>query len=349
MDSRIDALRRKLSCEQAALITGKPNIFYYSGFTSEDAVLIISHDRAMLVTDSRYTIQAKQQSPSFQMRDVKEGWETIFQDVSQTEILYEQEHLTVSRFEKFKNLLPKKEFVWGSKLLDSLRMCKDSGEAAKIREAERLGDEAFSHILKFIKAGKTEKEIAFELEFFMRKNGASGLSFEIIVASGVRSSMPHGVATDKTVEKGDFVTLDFGCVFEGYCSDMTRTVVVGECSDRQKEIYQTVLHTQTEIVSMLEKGKLCADIDKAARDIIASAGFGEYFRHGLGHGVGIEIHEMPFLSSKSDVILEAGHVVTVEPGIYIEGFGGVRIEDLVLICDEKTENLTHSSKELLII
>ena len=177
---------------------------------------------------------------------------------------------------------------------------------------------------------------------------AKKTSFETIVASGVRSAMPHGVASDKKIEAGDFVTIDFGCVLDGYCSDMTRTFVMSKADTRQKEIYETVLKAQLSAISAIELGKSCAEIDKAARDIIKDAGYGENFGHSLGHSVGIEIHESPNFSPKSTDMLENGNVITVEPGIYIDGFGGVRIEDVVVI-GEKTQNLTNFTKELMII
>jgi len=236
-----------------------------------------------------------------------------------------------------------------SKTIKNPRRIKDKEEIRKIAQAEELGDRAFSYILDFIKAGKSEKEVAVELEFFMRRNGASKLSFDTICASGVRSAMPHGVASDKIIEKGDFVTLDFGCVLDGYCSDMTRTVVVGKATQRQKEIYEIVLKAQKSALDIVKAGILCKTADKVARDIIDNAGYKDNFGHGTGHSVGIEIHELPSLSPKSEDILEVGNVVSVEPGIYIEDFGGVRIEDLVQIMPDGIENLTKSKKNLLII
>ena len=237
----------------------------------------------------------------------------------------------------------------GQKKISSLRQKKDAEEIAKIRAAEALGDAAFSYILDKIRPGVSEIEIALELEFFMRKNGASGLSFETIAASGVRSAMPHGTASEKMIEKGDFLTLDFGCVLDGYCSDMTRTVVIGAPDLRQKEIYETVLLAQETALSKIEPGVACAEIDRAAREVIQNAGYGDCFGHALGHSVGIEIHEKPVFSPKSKDILEEGHVITVEPGIYLENFGGVRIEDVVAVCGKKAENLTKSPKNFIII
>lgn len=349
MNKRIEKLCELLNDNQMAIITSKPNIFYYSGFTSDDAVLFISHDKQILVTDSRYTVQAREQAHDFVYRDVTEKWENIFADFKGYSFVYEEDNLSVGRFEKFKKYSKDADFKGGSMSINSPRMIKDKDEIEKIRAAEQLGDKAFEHILNFIKIGRTEKEVALELEFFMRKNGASGLSFETIVASGVRSSMPHGVASDKVIEKGDFVTMDFGCVLDGYCSDMTRTVVMGVCSKRQREIYDVVLKAQLAGIAAVKEGAVSAEVDKAARDIITEAGYGKNFGHALGHSVGLEIHESPVLSPRADGKLVNGNIVTVEPGIYIDGFGGVRIEDLVAVSGTKCDNFTNSIKNLLII
>ena len=343
---RSDKLRQYIGDDEAVLVTSYPNIFYYSGFTSEDAYLIITKDSSLLLTDSRYTIQAKQQSSSYEVCEILKT-ESIIKSLKQQILCIEEDVVSVSQFSKLQGYGKKvKPF---SKTIKYPRRVKEKEEIRKIAQAEELGDRAFSYVLDLIKPGKTEKEIAIELEFFMRRNGASKLSFDTICASGVRSAMPHGVASDKIIEKGDFLTLDFGCVLDGYCSDMTRTVVVGEVTQRQKEIYQIVLDAQKAVLDSLRAGILGKDADKLARDIIDKAGYKDNFGHGTGHSVGVEIHELPSLSPKSEDILEAGNVVSVEPGIYIEGFGGVRIEDLVQIGTENALNLTKSQKDLLII
>lgn len=349
MNNRIERLCDEMSDGQTALVSGKPNIYYYSGFESDDAILFVSKDKRVLVTDSRYSVQAREQSPDFEIWDISEGMDKIFKKIGSKEYIYEEESLSVSRFKHYQGCAQDARFSFGTAIMDKPRRIKDESEIKRIREAQRLGDAAFSHILNFIKTGMTEKEVAFELEFFMRRNGASGLSFETIVASGVRSSMPHGVASDKVICRGDFVTMDFGCVLDGYCSDMTRTVVMGECSDRQREIYSVVLTAQKAAVGKVQSGKKCSDIDAVARDIIKNAGYGANFGHSLGHSVGIEIHEKPTLSPNSCDCLTDANTVTVEPGIYIDGFGGVRIEDLVLVNGEKCDNFTNSDKDLLII
>ena len=219
-------------------------------------------------------------------------------------------------------------------------MIKYPEEIDFIRKSASIADEAFQYICNYIKPGLSEKEIAIELEMKMKKQGASALSFEPIVASGVRSALPHGVASDKKLEKGDLLVLDFGCIYNGYCSDMTRTVILGKANQRQKEIYDIVLHAQMSALESIQPYILSKEVDKVARDIITQKGYGNNFGHGLGHGVGLEIHETPKLSPSGEMQLEKDMVITVEPGIYIPGFGGIRIEDLVVITDKGKEILS---------
>lgn len=348
MLNRVDKLRNRLNDDEAALISGYPNIFYYSGFNSKDAYLLISHERQYLITDSRYTIQAKQQAPDFEVIDIGIGFENIFPRISEKRIGYEESKMTVREYKRlWRKLGTHQDFIEQQKIIDEQRRIKDDAEIKKIAEAEKIGDAAFEYILPRIKAGRTEREIALELEFFMKNQGASALSFDTIAASGVRSAMPHGAASEKVIENGDFLTLDFGCVFEGYCSDMTRTVVIGKADERQKEIYSIVLEAQESALAAIEVQKSCCYVDSVARKVIADAGYGDKFGHGLGHSVGIEIHEMPSLSPKCHDIIEDGQVLTVEPGIYIEDFGGVRIEDLVVVENGIARNLTFSPKNLI--
>ena len=345
-NKRTDKIRKFLKDGEGVLISSFPNIFYYSGFTSEDAFLVITKDRQILATDFRYITQAKAQTQDFEIYDIANGTDRLFNGIKEKVFGFEEDVMTVREFAKFQALTEK--LVPMSKKLCEPRQVKDKDEIEKIAKAEDLAKEALSHTLPKIKLGMTEREIAREIEFFMLRNGAEKTSFETIVASGARSAMPHGVASEKTICEGDFVTIDFGCVLDGYCSDMTRTFVMGEASEKQREIYETVLKAQLKAISAAKEGKNCAEIDKVARDIISDAGYGENFGHSLGHSVGIEIHEAPNFSQKSPDVLEKGNVITVEPGIYIEGFGGVRIEDVIVV-GEKTENLTNFTKELIII
>lgn len=343
--NRVENLRKTLNHDEAVYISGYANIFYYSGFTSSDARLIITPKESILLTDSRYTVQAQEQAPDFTLKDINDL--DIIKKLEIKKLGFEEDHLTVKEFAKINKY--SLELFPSQQKISSQREIKDSEEIKRISEAERLGDEAFSYILDCIKPGMSEKEVAFLIENFLRKNGAQKLSFETIAASGVRSSMPHGVVSDKIIEKGDFLTLDFGCVLDGYCSDMTRTVAIGEVNQKQKEIYDIVLAAQIAACEFIAEGKTCAEVDYVARKIIEDSGYGECFGHSLGHGVGIEVHEEPRLSPKSTQILKKGHAVTIEPGIYIDGFGGVRIEDLVIIGEKNTVNLTKSPKELIIL
>ncbi len=348
MQRRIDRLLEKLHDNEAVFISSYPNIFYYSGFTSGDAYLLISHASKYIITDSRYTIQAREQTEGFDIIDVKDGFEKVFSGIPEKYIGYEENAMSVREYKRLRSRLTEnQDFVEMQKMINAPREIKDGGEISKIAAAEEIGDAAFSYILGKIKPGKTEREIALELEFFMKKHGASALSFDTIAASGARSAMPHGTATGKKLETGDFLTLDYGCVFEGYCSDMTRTVVIGKASKRQRKIYNTVLSAQIAAIDAIAAGVKCSDVDRTARDVIAAAGCGDNFGHGLGHSVGIEIHESPSLSPKCEEIIRGGNVVTVEPGIYIDGFGGVRIEDLIVVKEDNTINLTSSPKELI--
>ncbi len=348
MQNRADKLCEQLHDNEAVFISSYPNIFYYSGFTSEDAYLLISHSGRYIITDSRYTIQAREQAKGFEVLDIKDGFEKVFSKTAAKYIGFEENAMSVREYKRLRmKLLDNQDFVEMQKAIDAPRATKDSEEIKKIAEAEKIGDEAFSYILDRIKAGRMEREIALELETFMKKAGATALSFDTIAASGARSAMPHGVASDKKIENGDFLTLDFGCVYEGYCSDMTRTIVVGKADDRQREIYNIVLEAQQTAIDTIKTGVPCNRIDEAARNVINEAGYGENFGHGLGHSVGIEIHENPTFSPRCDEEVKNGHVITVEPGIYIDGFGGVRIEDLIAVQNDTVINLTHSPKELI--
>jgi len=229
------------------------------------------------------------------------------------------------------------------------RMIKDETELQTIAKAEAIGDAAFTHILDYVKPGVTEADIALEIEFFMKRQGASKLSFDTIVASGPNSSMPHAQVTNRKLQMGDFVTMDFGCVYQGYCSDMTRTVAIGEPTEEMRKVYQIVFDANIRAMEAIREGVKCNEIDAVARDYIKSQGYGDYFGHGLGHGVGLDIHEEPRFSPKCDVITKENMVITDEPGIYLPGRFGVRIEDLVVVKKDGYEKLSHSDKQLIVL
>lgn len=346
---RIESIFEKTEAE-LLLIGAQPEVFYLSGFKGDDAYLVITESKKYTVTDSRYFIQAGEQAKDFELVDIsqKSPYELI-KSLKKKKVGFLDKKVTVKEFEKMKEKLSGVEFTGVSEAIEQVRRIKDETEVKKIRRAAQIADSAFSHILKYVKKGVSEREIGIELEFFMRRQGAEGISFETIVASGKRSAMPHGVASEKIIENGDFVTLDYGCVYDGYVSDMTRTVAVGEADKKQREIYNIVLKAQKAALAAIAQGKKASDIDKIARSKIFDEGYGKNFGHGLGHSLGLYVHEAPSLSPKSDAILKSGMLMTVEPGIYVENFGGVRIEDLVLITDGGCENFTSSPKELIIV
>jgi len=338
----------------AVIILTPQNRLYFTSLSSSDGVLVVTKNEALLAVDGRYIEVAKNIVTDCNVILIESTggfYKNLFKKLNIKHAVVESK-ITIEKLNILQQAAPEVEIASIKAVdcaIDDLRAIKDTDEASKIRCAQRACDLAFSNILDFIHEGVTEIDIALQLEFIMRKNGASGVSFETIVVSGIRGSLPHGVPLDKQIKKGEFITMDFGAIFEGYCSDMTRTVAVGKINEKQRNVYETVLEAQGAALNNIKPDAPCYEIDKAARDVIDSAGYGKYFNHSTGHGVGIEVHEIPSLSPSSKQILKKGNVVTVEPGVYIPGEIGVRIEDFVLITDLKYENLTHSSKELIII
>lgn len=345
-EDRLNRLRRSMGKADAILVTSPPNIFYLSGFTGTSANLFLTQSQAFLLTDSRYYIQARSQCPLFQVVEISGAVAKLVQEQGIKTLGYEST-MSVSAFQRLKKSAPEVELVDFTQELTQLRAVKSAEEIACSRKAAEICDAAFGDILNMVKPGITERELALELEFNVRRRGASGMSFDTIIASGPRSAMPHAEPSDAQVKEGEFLLFDFGAVYEGYCSDMTRTVIVGEPNERQLFIYDTVLRAQEAAVSALRAGRVCSDVDRVARDIIAEAGYGETFGHGLGHSVGIQIHEDPRLSPSCHTILKENMLITVEPGIYVEGFGGVRIEDLAVVGAEGAEILTKTGKKLI--
>lgn len=353
--TRISRLREKMMQQQleALLIYSEHNRRYIAGFSGTAGYVLITEDRAVLLTDFRYMTQAAEQCAHMEViKHEAKVMQSIKAELERSKIKrlgVEQHHMTYGAFLQTAKELDPIELVPTENLIEALRMTKEESELAVMKEAADLADRTFMHIQSFLKPGVRELDVALELETFMRKNGASGASFDTIVASGERSALPHGVASERRIGAGEFVKLDFGAYYQGYCSDITRTVVVGQPTDKHRDIYNIVLEAQMHCLEHIRPGMTGREADALTRDIITRYGYSDYFGHGTGHGLGLEIHEAPRLSPTSDLVLKPGMTVTVEPGIYLPDFGGVRIEDDIVITETGMKRLTLSSKDFLVI
>ncbi|MCK9524882.1 MAG: Xaa-Pro peptidase family protein [Limnochordia bacterium] len=350
---RITRIRERLQAEGADvfLVSSPMNRRYLTGFTGSAGLVWISSTRQVILTDFRYLEQVKTECPGWELIRIEsyiESLKTLIEEDKVQRIAFEKDYVTVKQLEDWQEKLPA-EFVGISGWVEELRMIKSEEEVANIRKAAAIADEAFAQLLPSIRSGVTEGEIALELEFLMRKAGASGMSFDPIIASGPRSALPHARPGQRIFSVGDFVVFDFGCIVNGYCSDMTRTLVIGEPEEKHLLIYDLVLEAQLKSLEAVGPGRTGAEVDAIARDIISEAGYGEYFGHGLGHSLGLEVHENPRLSKNDQTVLKPGMIVTVEPGVYLPGFGGVRIEDLVLVTENGKEVLSSTFKELYVV
>lgn len=357
MNHRLEKLRAQMKQQglEALFITRAPNRQYITGFTGSAGVVLVTATQAILVVDTRYTIQAKEQAPDWEVIQFQRHNELIptlneaCQRAGITQLAFEAEGLTFAEYQYFQRGCQGIEWIPTHRVVESLRVIKDDQELTTLRQAALIADQAFEKILAEVRPGLTERQIAARLEFFLRDLGASSSSFEMIVASGVRSALPHGVASDKVLEKGDLVTFDFGALYQGYVSDVTRTIVLGKPSAKQKEIYEIVLEAQLKGIAAVRPAIPAKEVDLAARNHIEHKGYGPYFGHSTGHGIGLEVHEAPSVTTRSEEMLTPGMVITVEPGIYLPGFGGVRIEDDLLVTDSGAEVLTHCRKDFIVI
>jgi len=339
-----------------ALISSEINQRYLCDFPFSDGYLLITPERAYLLTDSRYIEAAKESVRGFEILLPKNTMtDTLAELISEEKIsrlVLEEESVSYSEYQRLSEKFSEAKLLSGaSKLLGELRAIKTPEELDRIARAQEITDRAFSHILDVISNNlntATEQDVALELEFFMRKQGSDGLAFETIAVSGSASSRPHGVPSNVGLRKG-FLTMDFGAKYDGYCSDMTRTVYIGTPSDEEIKVYNTVLSAQNAAFPVIHAGVAGKDVDKAARDVIENAGYKGAFGHSLGHSLGMEVHERPNFSPSEQGVIPYGAVLSVEPGIYLEGKYGVRIEDIVYVTDNGHENLTNSSKELFVI
>ncbi|MFD2679438.1 M24 family metallopeptidase [Bacillus seohaeanensis] len=352
--SRVERVQRELEKQNAEglLVTKDVNRRYVSGFTGTAGAVLVTKSEAFFITDFRYAEQAKAEVKEANIiihkGNLLKEIGLLVDKLALETILIEENGIT------FKSYLDLKEYTSASllpshSLIEKIREIKDSTEMEKMYKAAEIADETFAHIINFIKPGLTEIEVRNELELHMRKLGATSSSFNIIVASGERAALPHGIASHKVIENGDMITLDFGAVYEGYCSDITRTVSVGKPTEKFQEIYNIVLEALERGTKGICSQKPTKEIDRLARCYIDQHGYGENFGHSTGHGLGLEVHEPLRLSSESEEVLQKGMVVTVEPGIYIPGWGGCRIEDDILVTDNGYELLTKSSRELIIL
>ena len=352
---RIQRIQQSLSADTALLVTSQANRFYLTGFHSSAGVVAVTKEKAYFLIDFRYVEKA---------REVVKSCEVILSGRSEGEVLellqqngvkqlfVETDSMSISELARYKAALPDIEILSEDtmdRLLEEMRSVKNEKELSLICAAQKLTDETFTYILDRIEAGRSELDVMLDMEFYMRKLGSEGVSFDFIVVSGKNSSLPHGVPTDKRIEVGDFITMDFGAVVEGYRSDMTRTVALGCVSEEQRRVYDTVLQAQKAAIAAVKAGAVCKNIDKVARDLIYGAGFEGCFGHGLGHSVGIEIHENPAFNTRCETVLKAGTVMTVEPGIYLENKYGVRIEDMVFVTEDGCIDITKSERELIIL
>lgn len=326
------------------LISSPANVRYLSGFTNpKDGQVIVNKTGAILLTDGRYTVQAGQESRLPVRIAGREERPQVYAELLGGRIGFEAMGLSYGQLEALRQQAPG-EWVPTYDLIEQQRVQKTLEEIGYIRQAAAVADRAFEHILPFLKPGAREIDIALELEFFLRKNRSEGVAFDTAVVSGARTAMPHGSPSERVLQGGDLVTLDFGAVIQGYCSDMTRTVGIGEVPGELKRIYAAVLEAQERALEAVAPGKTGQELDALARGILEDKGYGQYFSHGLGHGVGLLIHEAPSLSKISQDVLEPGMVITIEPGVYIPDLGGVRIEDLVLVTERGYEVLSQTPK-----
>ncbi|MDR1464483.1 MAG: Xaa-Pro peptidase family protein [Oscillospiraceae bacterium] len=336
----------------AALVTSEVNRRYLTGFSSSMGVLLITRDCARFLADSRYIEAARaevQACETAELTRLREQLPALLREWGISVLLLEAGSVTLAEAAQYRKWLPDVTLETGPALdqaIEALRVRKRDWEVARIRQAQRIAEAALTEVRPLLQPGRTEREIALALDYAMLRGGADALSFETIAVGGENSAKPHGVPGGRALRDGDFLTLDFGAVVDGYHSDMTRTIAIGTPSEEMRRVYKIVLAAQEAALAALRPGLPCREADAAAREIIAAAGYGDSFRHGLGHGVGVEIHEAPTLSARSEGILAPGHVVTIEPGIYLPGRFGVRVEDMALITESGYENLTAAGKEL---
>jgi Xaa-Pro aminopeptidase len=349
---RVGRLQETIKTQEldALLVTRPENMRYLSGFTGGEGAVLITPDRAMLLTDFRYYDQVAEESPDFELVKVEAKVSLVLkQRLRELEIMtlgFESTHIPFAWYQEWEKATRGTKWIPTEGVVQNMRLVKDELELELLRRAVDIADQACDHIRGYVEPGMSEKQVAWELESFMRTHGAEAASFPFIVASGPNSAKVHAVPLDRPILNGEPIVMDMGARFDGYCSDLTRTICIGEPDEKLQGIYDIVLQAQLAAEEGAQAGMTCKEVDALARDIISERGYAEQFGHALGHGVGLAIHEDPRLSWLSDIVLEAGMVCTIEPGIYISGWGGVRIEDIVVMREDGVEILSQARKEL---
>jgi Xaa-Pro aminopeptidase len=347
---RVSRLRQGLPEQgiDAILVSQPENRRYLSGFTGSAGYLLITAERAVLATDFRYYEQMAQEAPAFELAKIGTKFgdllPELLADLGVRRLGFESQHVTVDQLEEWSQAAPQVEWVPRKEVVETLRAVKDPDELAALRRSTAVTDAALAHLLEVLKPGMTEREAAWEIESYMRTHGASKVAFDLIVAAGPNGALPHARAGDRAIEPGVPVVIDIGCVVDGYCSDLTRTLCLGQPGARYLEIWEIVRRAQEVAEAGIRAGISGVEADALARTVIADAGYGDAFGHGLGHGVGLAVHEAPRAGRLSEDTLQAGMLLTVEPGIYLPGEFGVRIEDLVVVQESDVEVLTGSPK-----
>lgn len=336
----------------AIYVSNLRNVRYLSLFSGTDGALLVLRDRTVFLCDSRYTAQARLETRECEVSECAVRLDAVHQLVRECQVGrlgFEAEHTTVAELQKMAQQLEGVDLIPLGAGVDEIRACKDSVEIEKLEAVAALASDSLTAILQSVKPGVSEAWIALELEIEMRRNGAEGRAFDFIVASGLRGAMPHGRASDKQIKAGEMVTIDFGAVLDGYHSDETVTVACGTVGGREEEIHAVVKEAHDRAIRAVKPGLGMRALDSVARDYIRDSGYADYFGHGLGHGVGLDIHEKPTISPRGDGVVQEGMVLTIEPGIYIPGFGGVRIEDTVVVTADGCRVLTRADKRLIVV
>jgi Xaa-Pro aminopeptidase len=351
IQQRLIALRYALAAHgwDAFIVSQPENRRYLSGFTGDSGLLVITAAKALLLTDFRYIEAATRQAPDFEIvrltRAASALWPTLFDDLSVKNVGFESAHITVSEFQRWRDASVDVNWNSTESVVETLRMVKEPAELDVIRRAARLGDEALAYVLDRLHPSMTERDVAWQLEMYMRTHGAEAVSFDLIVGSGPNGAMPHATTSDRRLQTGEPIVIDMGALVDGYHSDLTRTVCLGQPDARWIELHDLVQRAQLAVEAALRPGMTGQQADGIAREIIAAAGLGDAFGHGLGHGVGLAIHEGPRLGTTSTDVLLPGMVVTVEPGVYLPDQGGIRIEDMAIITEKGCEVLSQATKD----